>query len=125
MTATISMTDDREGALISLPNAKPMPITSIMTTAEVEGTLNALGMVRGDLLPAIPDTWDRSLTVRAERDPKWDVWTDMLAGDALLHLRDHHFGWRHSSLTKSEARKLGAALIAQADAPMPSTAGTA
>jgi hypothetical protein len=121
----IDIREDRKTLTITFDRAKPVPVVAEHTTEMVEGLLNEVGAARSALLPPIPDTWDLTATVRADRDPRWFLGRDQLAGDALLHLRDHHFGWRHYIFTKAEARKLGEALIAQANAEPPEAAGRA
>ena len=101
------------------------PITSLMTTAEVDASLALMGEARAKMLPAYPATWQRYQAVRAHRNPAWMQETDQLAGDALLHLRDPLFGWRHYIFTKDEARKIGAEMVAWADRPAPNAAGSA
>ncbi len=120
MPAGIYVTDDRKTLVYRDGPASPVQLSA----ERVETMLNALGLARSGMLPEIPETWISAM-VRAQRDPKCSVEADALAGDALLHLRDRHFGWRHYVLTKDEARKLGQALIAQADAAPPAAFGTA
>jgi hypothetical protein len=121
----IDIREDRKALTITFDQAKPNPVVAKHTTEEVENLLNEVGLARSALLPQIPEAWDVTATVKAERDPRWFLGSDQLAGDALLHLRDRHFGWRHYVFTKSEARKLGEALIAQANAEPPTASGTA
>lgn len=91
---------------------------------QVEELLEVFGRARSGMLPKIPETWV-SATVEATRDPKFLVEGDALAADALLHIRDPLFGWRHYIFTKDLARKLGAEMIAWADRPAPNAAGSA
>ena len=97
-----------------------------MDTEAVEAALQMFGLARAEMLPAVPAEWPRGQMVRGVfRDPAFDMEADQLAGDPLLHIRHQRFGWLHFIITKAEARKLGEALIAQADAPPPSAAGSA
>ena len=118
----ITLTADKAGLVLIHSDGVH---SDIMSTAEVESSIAALAVARDNMVPPIPETWTPLTAVEAERDPRWFPETDHLAGDFLLHLRDHHFGWRHYIFSKAEARKLGEALIAQADAPPPASAGRA
>jgi hypothetical protein len=96
-----------------------------VSTLFLEQILAELSAARRQMLPSITERWPAGTTVTADRDPKWSIEHDQLAGDPLLHLRDPRFGWAHYILTKDQARKLGHALIAQADAPAPGASGSA
>jgi hypothetical protein len=121
----IDIREDRKTLTITFDRAKPVPVVAEHTTEMVEALLREVGAARSALLPPILDIWDVTTLVKADRDPRWFIGAEQLAGDATLHLRDHHFGWRHYIFTKAEARKLGEALIAQADSEPPATAGRA
>lgn len=119
--AIIKINDDLKTVTITYDP----PIFSVEHTTElVDELLVTLGEARSGMLPKIPDVW-KPATVTAERDPKHSVGASPLSADPVLHLRDALFGWRHYVFTKSEARKLAEALIAQADAEPPAPAGTA
>lgn len=101
------------------------PQTSMMTTSEVDETLVAFGRCRAVMLPAYPDTWPRDQAVECDRDPKFDFANDHLAGDVLFRIRDERFGWRHYIITKDKAAEIGAMFSCLANAPAPSTSGSA
>lgn len=121
MIAKIDLVDDRKTLLYVDDPANPIRLAA----DQVDAMLKSVGLLRSAMLPEIPQVWASGTTVAAQRDPKFSVEADMLAGDALLHVRDPHFGWRHFIISKDKARELGEALIAQADAPSPAPAGRA
>lgn len=121
--ATVTINDDLKSVTITYDHAIPVFFVE-NSTDQVEGLLEVLGRARSGMLPKFSDVW-KSATVEAERDPRYSVEAASLSADALLHLRDALFGWRHYVFTKAEARKLGEALIAQADAIPPAPAGRA
>ena len=101
------------------------PHLAKLTTSEVDEALVAIGSVRARMLPPYPPIWKLGQAVNCDRDPKWDLETDRLAGDALLHIRDERFGWRHYIFTKAEAAKMGAALTLLAAMEPPGARGSA
>lgn len=122
---TVKFTPDR-GSVTFTPDDGPLP-PSILNTAALDLYLDLFGRARAEMLPAVPEKWTLLQRVVWDccRDPKSELEADQLTGDALLHIRDQRYGWLHYVLSKDQARELGAALIAQADAPAPASAGMA
>jgi hypothetical protein len=113
---------NRREAVLRLPGKPPVG----MSLEEVEAVLSKLGIMRGNMVPEVAATWrPGQLTKNVYRNPAWSIETDVLTGDAVLHLRDLRFGWLHYIFTRNEARKLGQALLAIADAPAPAMSGRA
>lgn len=121
---TMELNEGRNVLTLIWPGAEPKTIVS-MPTERVDETIKQLAFWRSAMLPEIPQAWTPGTIETFHRDPKMILETDQLAGDALLHVRHPHFGWLHFILSKSEARKIGDALLAQANAEPPAAKGRA
>jgi hypothetical protein len=124
---TIEMIITGDGLLVISYQRQPEAPDAVLafTTGGVDEHIQHLGLTRAGMVPSISSIWERGQRVDCYRNPVTVVEADQLARDAILHLRDERFGWLHFIFSKDEARKLGAALIAQADRPSPPAAGRA
>lgn len=111
----------------------PYRFLAAFTTGALDEHIQNLGMMRTGMKPSIPKVWKlgqpvagvyRDPAVMLERDVKWSLETDQLAGDALLHMRHERFGWLHFIITKSIAADLAKQIVAIAQAPAPPARGS-
>lgn len=121
-TQATELSEDKK--VLSVMWGQEMPFITCMSAEGAEIVINELALWRSEMLPDIPAKWE-SKTVLAHRDVAWSLETDSLAGDSLLHLRHPHFGWLHFIFSKSEAKRIGELLLAQANAEPPEAKGSA
>jgi hypothetical protein len=91
----------------------------------IDQDIAALGAMRAELLPPVPETWPGGLVRGVRRDPAWSIEGDALAGDVLVHLRHEGFNWLHFIYTRDQARRFAQAILAQLEGPLPSVHGRA
>jgi hypothetical protein len=120
---TMTVLPDCKSVLVERP--EPLPAVYCMELPTVESLLAVLGDVRRRMLPQVAETWPVDMRVDCVRDPRWSLWTDRLAGDVILHVRDARFGWLHYVITRDEARRFATAILAQLEAPPPAMDGKA
>lgn len=107
---------DRSGALVTLTAGLPQQFE--MPLANIEGFIAVLGAVRAVLDPPVVATWPGGVAVHPMKDMSYLLEADAMEGNALLHIRDEAFGWRHYAMHRDAARRLGESLIALANQPM-------
>jgi hypothetical protein len=101
----------RDGLVLTY-NEPPEQVC-VKSTRTVDQDIAALGTMRAELLPPVPETWPGGLVHGVRRDPAWSIEGDALAGDVLIHIRDDRFGWLHSIHTRERARQFALAILAQ------------
>jgi hypothetical protein len=110
---------DESGQSVTIAFATTPPMALKLSTAEVENVLKNLGEFRSAMKPLVAARFQQTRKVAAVINPTWAIESEMLLGNALLHLRDTRFGWLHFNLPREKARKIGEHLIRLADAPPP------
>ena len=108
--------DDRKTVTITFPTT---PLIALKWDTDVVSEhLGKLGEFRALMQPEVGTTWAPGQLFRAIIDPVWSTEPEVMEGNSVLHVRDPRFGWLHYVIPRHEARKLGEALIRQADQPV-------
>jgi hypothetical protein len=97
---------------------------NVLDAKAMDHLLLVLGMWRAKMLPPVAETRPTGALVGIRAKIFGDSRAD-LTGEPILQVRDAGLGWLNYLRTHDQARELGEKLIAQADAPLPPTAGSA
>jgi len=117
--------EDGATALFSWAEQPPRAYT--MSAARVDEEIQALRVIRGNMLPAVAPTWNAAPhePFQAAVNPEITIAYDAFGELVVMHVRDPGLGWLHVALTRNRARGLGQTLITAADAPPPAVQGRA
>jgi hypothetical protein len=75
-------------------------------TAGVEELQQALGQIRGNMIPEVSATLAQGEKISIVPNPVWVAVPAGTTGDSVLHFRDPRYGWVHYLIPKTEGAKL-------------------
>ena len=113
---TWKTTEDRTIAILQFTNNKSIEL--VLKAEDVDRLLKALGDMRGTMVPPHPASLPRDGKVLALTDPAWLITNEIMAGEPLMQIRDHRYGWIAFKFTRAAAVKLGQVLITHAEKPL-------